>query len=69
MMTVVYIVLTALYLLITHKFSKAVVADMVKRKTDRQGVFLSVIVWIVSLFWPIWLLVGIADFLLSDKEK
>jgi len=68
-MTIVYIVLTALYLLITHKFSKAVVADMVKRKTDKQGAIASIIVWVVSLFWPVWLMVGIADFLLSDKEK
>lgn len=68
-MTIVYIVLTALYLLITHKFSRAVVADMVKRKTDKQGVIASIIVWVVSLFWPVWLMVGIADFLMSDKEK
>lgn len=69
MMTIVYIVLTALYLLITHKFSKAVVADMTKHKAVKEGVIASIIVWIVSLFWPIWLLVGIADFLMSDKEK
>jgi hypothetical protein len=68
-MIIVYIVLTALYLLITHKFSKAVVADMAKRKTDKQGVIASIIVWVVSLFWPVWLMVGIADFLMSDKEK
>jgi hypothetical protein len=68
-MTIIYIVLTALYLLITHKFSRAVVADMVKHREIKEGVFLSVIVWTLSLFWPVWLLVGIADFLLSDKEK
>ncbi len=68
-MTIVYIVLTALYLLITHKFSKAVVADMSKHEVVKEGVFLSVIVWLVSLLWPIWMVFGIADFLMSDKEK